>query len=73
MKVIWQPTLEAEKLVSNAERALQCQISRGFKARLEKEAKRERFLDAIAKGISDLILGCVVFGSLAIALYIGSK
>nr|DAZ48803.1 MAG TPA: hypothetical protein [Caudoviricetes sp.] len=73
MKVIWQSTLEVEKLVSNAERALQCQISRGFKARLEKEAKRERFLDAIAKGISDLILGCVVFGSLAIALYFGSK
>nr|DAV71737.1 MAG TPA: hypothetical protein [Caudoviricetes sp.] len=65
MKVIWQPTLEVEKLVSNAERALQCQISRGFKARLEKEAKRERFLDAIAKGISDLILGCVIFGGMA--------
>jgi hypothetical protein len=73
MKVIWQPTLEVEKLVSNAERALQCQISRGFKARLEKEAKRERFLDAIAKGISDLILGCVIFGGMAIALYFGSK
>lgn len=73
MKVIWQPTLEAEKLVSNAERTLQCQISRGFKARLEKEAKRERFLDAIAKGISDLILGCVIFGGMSVALYFGSK
>lgn len=73
MKVIWQPTLEVEKLVSNAERALQCQISRGFKARLEKEAKRERFLDAIAKGISDLILGCVIFGGMSVALYFGSK
>ena len=59
MKVIWQSTLEVEKLVSNAERALQCQISRGFKARLEKEAKRERFLDAIAKGISDSWMCCL--------------
>lgn len=73
MKVIWQPTLEVEKLVSDAERALQCQISRGFKARLEKEAKREKILDAIAKGISDLILGCVIFGGMAVALYLGSK
>ena len=73
MKVIWQPTLEAEKLVSDAERALQCQISRGFKARREKEAKREKILDAIAKGISDLILGCVIFGGMAVALYLGSK
>lgn len=73
MKVIWQPTLEAETLVSDAERALQCQISRGFKARLEKEAKREKILDAIAKGISDLILGCVIFGGMAVALYLGSK
>lgn len=73
MKVIWQPTLEVEKLVSDAERALQCQISRGFKARLEKEAKCEKILDAIAKGISDLILGCVIFGGMAVALYLGSK
>lgn len=73
MKVIWQPTLEAETLVSDAERALQCQISRGFKARLEKEVKREKILDAIAKGISDLILGCVIFGGMAVALYFGSK
>ena len=73
MKVIWQPTLEAERLVSDAERALQCQISRGFKARLEKEVKREKILDAIAKGISDLILGCVIFGGMAVALYFGSK
>lgn len=73
MKVIWQPTLEAETLVSDAERALQCQISRGFKAQLEKEVKREKILDAIAKGISDLILGCVIFGGMAVALYFGSK
>lgn len=73
MKVIWQPTLEAEKLVSNVERALQCQLSRGFKARLEKEAKHEKILDAIAKGISDLILGCVIFGGMAVALYFDSK
>lgn len=73
MKIIWQPTLEAERLVSDAERALQCQISRGFKSRLEKEVKREKILDAIAKGISDLILGCVIFGGMAVALYFGSK
>ena len=73
MKVIWQPTLEAEKIVSNAERALQCQFSRGFKARLEKETKHERFLDNLAKGISYLIVGCVIFGGMAIALYFGSN
>jgi hypothetical protein len=29
-------------------------------------------LDAVAKGIGDLLLGTLIFGSMAVALYYGS-
>lgn len=73
MKVIWEPTLQVQKMDGSAERAQKCMRARDFKTQLEKEAKHERFLDNIAKGISDLILGCVIFGGMAVALYFGSK
>lgn len=73
MKIIWEPTLQVQKMDGSSERAQKCMRARGFKARLEKEAKHEKILDAIAKGISDLILGCVIFGGMAVALYFGSK
>jgi hypothetical protein len=36
MKVIWEPSLQIEKMRSSAERAIFCQKSRGFKATIEK-------------------------------------
>ena len=40
--------------------------------RLKKEEKHEKMLDAVAKGISDLLLGVLIFGGMAVALYYGS-
>lgn len=72
MKVIWESNLQIEKMCSSAERAILCQKSRGFKATIEKEEKHEKMLDAVAKGISDLLLGVLIFGGMAVALYYGS-
>ena len=72
MKVIWESSLQIEKMRSSAERAILCQKSRGFKATIEKEEKHGKMLDAVAKGISDLLLGVLIFGGMAVALYYGS-
>ena len=72
MKVIWEPSLQIEKMCSSAERAILCQKSRGFKATIEKEEKHEKMLDAVAKGIGDLLLGVLIFGGMAVALCYGS-
>ena len=72
MKVIWESNLQIEKMCSSAERAILCQKSRGFKATIEKEEKHGKMLDAVAKGISDLLLGVLIFGGMAVALYFGS-
>ena len=37
MKVIWESSLQIEKMRSSAERAILCQRSRGFKATIKKE------------------------------------
>lgn len=39
--------------------------------RLKKE-KHEKMFDAVAMGISDLLLGVLIFGNMAVALYFGS-
>lgn len=71
MKVIWEPDLQIEKMHSSAERAILCQKSRGFKTTIEK-GKYGKTLDAVAKGIGDLLLGVLIFGGMAVALYFGS-
>lgn len=70
MKVIWESSLQIEKMCSSAERAILCQKSRGFKATIEKNMKK--MLDAVAKGIGDLLLDALIFGSMVVALYYGS-
>ena len=70
MKVIWEPGLQIEKMCSSAERAILCQKSRGCKTTIEK--KHEKMFDAVAMGISDLLLGVLIFGNMAVALYFGS-
>lgn len=72
MKVIRESDLQIEKMCSSAERAILCQKSRGFKATIEKEEKHEKMLDAVAKGIGDLLLGALIFGGMTVALYYGS-
>lgn len=72
MKVIWESSLQIEKMRSSAERAILCQKSRGFKATIEEKEKHEKMLDAVAKGIGDLLLGVLIFGGMAVALYYGS-
>lgn len=72
MKVIWESDLQIEKMCSSAERAILCQKSRGFKATIEKEEKHEKMLDAVSKGIGDLLLGALIFGGMTAALYYGS-
>lgn len=72
MKVIWEPGLQIKKMCSSAERAILCQKSRGFKATIEEKEKHEKMLDAVAKGIGDLLLGVLIFGGMAVALYYGS-
>ena len=64
MKVIWELDLQIEKMCSSAERAILCQKSRGFEATIEKEEKHEKMLDAVAKGIGDLLLGALIFGGM---------
>ena len=71
MKVIWESSLQIEKMCSSAERAILCQRSRGFKAMIKKE-KHEKMIDAVAKGIGDLLLGVLIFGGMTVALYFGS-
>ena len=71
MKVIWEPGLQIKKMCSSAERAILCQKSRGFKVTIEK-GKHGKALDAVAKGIGDLLLGVLIFGGMAVALYYGS-
>lgn len=71
MKVIWEPDLQIEKMRSSAERAILCQKSRGFKTTIEK-GKCGKALDAVAKGIGDLLLGVLIFGGMAVALYYAS-
>lgn len=71
MRVIWEPNLQIKKMRSSAERAILCQKSRGFKATIEK-GKYGKTLDAVAKGIGDLLLGVLIFGGMAVALYFGS-
>lgn len=34
--------------------------------------KHEKMFDAVAMGISDLLLGVLIFGNMAVALYFGS-
>lgn len=70
MKVIWESNLQIEKMRSSAERAILCQKSRGFKTTIEK--KHEKMFDAVAMGISDLLLGVLIFCNMAVALYFGS-
>lgn len=70
MKVIWEPGLQIKKMCSSAERAILCQKSRGFKTTIKKIMKK--MLDAVANGIGDLLLGTLIFGSMAVALYYGS-
>lgn len=72
MKLIWEPNLQIEKMCSSAERAILCQKSRGFKTTIEKRKKHEKMLDAVARGISDLLLGVLIFGDMAVALYYAS-
>lgn len=72
MKMFWESDLQIEKMCSSAERAILCQKSRGFKAMIEKEEKHEKMLDAVAKGIGDLLLGALIFGGMTVALYYGS-
>lgn len=71
MRVIWEPNLQIEKMRSSAERAILCQKSRGFKTTIEK-GKCGKALDAVAKGIGDLLLGVLIFGGMVVALYFGS-
>ena len=72
MKVIWEPSLQIEKMRSSAERAILCQKSREFKATIEKKEKHEKMLDTVAKAIGDLLLGALIFGGITVALYYGS-
>ena len=72
MKVIWEPNLQIEKMRSSAERAIICQKPRGFKTTIEKKKKHKKMFDAVARGISDLLLGVLIFGNMAVALYFGS-
>ena len=72
MKVIWESSLQIEKMCSSAERAIVCQRSRGFKETIEKKGKTRKMLDAVAKGIGDLLLGVLIFGGMAVALYYAS-
>lgn len=39
---------------------------------IEKEEKHEKMLDAVAKGIGDLLLGALIFGGMTATLYYGS-
>ena len=72
MKVIWEPSLHCQKMEGSAERAQKCMRARGFKAQLEREARKERFLDCITYHICQLVLGLLMFAVMAIALYFGS-
>lgn len=72
MKVIWEPSLQAEMIQGDVERATLCQRSRGFKATIEKERKHEEMLDTIANCIGQLLTGALIFGGMAVALYFGS-
>lgn len=72
MKVIWEPQLQVKKMDGSAERAQKCMRARGFKAQLEREARREHFLDWITYHICQLVLGAVIFTVMAAALYFGS-
>lgn len=72
MKVIWESNLQIEKMCCSAERAILCQKSRGFKATIEEKEKHEKMIDAVAKGIGDLLLGVLIFGGMTVALYFGS-
>lgn len=72
MKVIWESSLQIEKMCSSAERAILCQRSRGFKATIKKKEKHEKMLDAVAKSVGDLLLSVLIFGGMAVALYYGS-
>jgi hypothetical protein len=40
--------------------------------RFKKKKKHEKMFDAVARGISDLLLGVLIFGNMAVALYFGS-
>lgn len=42
MKVIWESSLQIEKMRSSAERAILCQRSRGFKATIKKEKHEKK-------------------------------
>lgn len=70
MKVIWESSLQIEKMRSSAERAILCQKSRGFKTTIKKIMKK--MLDAVANGIGDLLLGALIFGGMVVVLYFGS-
>lgn len=70
MKVIWESSLQIEKMRNSAACAILCRKSRGFKTTIEK--KHEKMFDAVAMGISDLLLGVLIFGNMAVALYFGS-
>lgn len=72
MKMIQEPNLQIEKMCCSAERAILCQKSRGFKATIEEKEKHEKMIDAVAKGIGDLLLGVLIFGGMTVALYFGS-
>lgn len=56
----------------SAERAARCIQMRGFKAEQEKAARHEEFLDKVANIIGDTMIGIIIFGTMAIALYFGS-
>lgn len=72
MKVIWESSLQIEKMRSSAERAILCQKSRGFKATIEKKKNMKKMLDTVAKSVGDLLLSVLIFGGMAVALYYGS-
>ena len=68
MKVIWEPGLQIKKMCNSAERTILCRKSRGFKATIEKK-ESIKTLDTVVKGIGDLLLGVLIFGGMAVALY----
>ena len=72
MKVIWEPSLQAKIIQGSVERAVLCQKSREFKTTIEKERKHEEMLDTIANCIGQLLIGALIFGGMAVALYFGS-
>lgn len=60
---------------SNANRAAACQRARNYKAdrtaTLQKEARKNHFLDLVTSFIGNLILGIAMFAMLGLALYFG--